>query len=108
GDQLLNVLRLMTRRGEVERAQPYLRTILQQNPNHPEVPAFLAILQRPGEDLSTPEPLSEDAILVDTGEEEVVVADAPADALTAEPEDLALASAAEPEEVLDDAVEDAV
>ena len=39
-EQLLNVLRLCTRREDVQRAQPYLATILQQNPNHPEVPAF--------------------------------------------------------------------
>ncbi|EPX63179.1 putative TPR domain protein [Cystobacter fuscus DSM 2262] len=45
GEQLLNVLRLCTRRAEVQRAQPYLTTILQQNPGHPEVPAFLSVLQ---------------------------------------------------------------
>lgn len=45
--QLLNVLRLCTRRAEVQRAQPYLALILQQQPQHPEVPLFLAVL-RPG------------------------------------------------------------
>ena len=47
-EQLLNVLRLCTRRADVQRAQPYLATILQQNPAHPEVPAFLAVLRSDG------------------------------------------------------------
>ncbi|MGA9522761.1 MAG: hypothetical protein WBV82_14935, partial [Myxococcaceae bacterium] len=83
-EQLLNVLRLCTRREEVQRAQPYLATILQQNPHHPEVPAFLAVLST-GE-MSDPEPLveeavAEDAILVESTDEEIIVADAPNDAL---------------------------
>jgi hypothetical protein len=45
--QLLNILRLCTRRVEVQRAQPYLAAPLQREPHHPEVPAFLAVL-RPG------------------------------------------------------------
>src|SRR5438445_13866952 len=39
-EQLLNVLRLHTRKGDSARAQPYLQAILQQNPSHPEVPVF--------------------------------------------------------------------
>ncbi len=83
-EQLLNVLRLCTRREEVQRAQPYLATILQENPHHPEVPAFLAVL-RTG-DMPDPEPLveeaiGEDAILVESTDEEIIVADAPDDAL---------------------------
>lgn len=46
-NQLLNVLRLCTRRADVQRAQPYLAILLKQSPQHPEVPAFLAAL-RPG------------------------------------------------------------
>jgi tetratricopeptide (TPR) repeat protein len=44
-EQLLSVLRLCTRRAEVQRAQPYLAAILKQAPEHPEVPAFLAVLR---------------------------------------------------------------
>ncbi len=43
-EQLLNVLRLHTRGGDSVRAKPYLDTILRDNPDHPEVPAFLAAL----------------------------------------------------------------
>jgi len=96
-EQLLNVLRLCTRREEVQRAQPYLATILQQNPGHPEVPAFLAVLQS---DATVPttganvETVGEDAILVDSNDEAIVVADAPEDALAHPPGDeLALVSA---------------
>jgi hypothetical protein len=46
-NQLLNVLRLCTRRSDVQRAQPYLAILLKESPQHPEVPAFLAAL-RPG------------------------------------------------------------
>ncbi|QRK04002.1 tetratricopeptide repeat protein [Archangium violaceum] len=102
GEQLLNVLRLCTRRAEVQRAQPYLATILEQNPGHPEVPAFLAVLQS---DSAAPvmgaqvETVGEDAILVDSNDDEVVVADAPADALEHPPGDeLALVSASSAEE----------
>lgn len=48
-EQLLNVLRLCTRRREVQRAEPYLQAILEQQPDHPEVPIFLSEL-RPGQD----------------------------------------------------------
>ncbi|HEX8539063.1 MAG TPA: hypothetical protein VF664_16455, partial [Cystobacter sp.] len=99
GEQLLNVLRLCTRRAEVQRAQPYLATILQQNPGHPEVPAFLSVLQT--DDAvpsagSSVESVAEDAILVDSNDDEIVVADAPADALAQPMDDeMALVSASD-------------
>ncbi len=84
-EQLLNVLRLCTRREDVQRAQPYLVTILQQNPHHPEVPAFLAVLRSGDmpevEPLVEEEAVAEDAILVESSDEEIIVADAPEDAL---------------------------
>ncbi len=94
-EQLLNVLRLCTRREAVQRAQPYLATILQQSPNHPEVPAFLAVLRV--DEAEAPvahvESLGEDEILVDSNDEEIVVAEAPEDALARPPGDeLALAA----------------
>ncbi|WP_375767285.1 tetratricopeptide repeat protein [Archangium gephyra] len=102
GEQLLNVLRLCTRRADVQRAQPYLAIILQQNPGHPEVPAFLSVLQS---DEAAPveaaqvESVGEDAILVDSSDEEIVVADAPPDALEHPPGDeLALVSASSSDE----------
>ncbi|MFL5320865.1 MAG: hypothetical protein ACJ790_14480, partial [Myxococcaceae bacterium] len=84
-EQLLNVLRLCTRRADVQRAQPYLATLLQQQPGHPEVSAFLSVL-RPGAGGPAPAQevhaeVPEDAILVDSADEEVIVADAPEDAL---------------------------
>ncbi|WNG29636.1 hypothetical protein F0U62_40780 [Cystobacter fuscus] len=98
-EQLLNVLRLCTRRAEVQRAQPYLTTILQQNPGHPEVPAFLSVLQTddaaPSANSSV-ESVAEDAILVDSNDDEIVVADAPADALAQPMDDeMALVSASD-------------
>ena len=83
GEQLLNVLRLHTRRGDAERGAPYLDTMLQQNPGHPEVPAFLSVL-RPAAAAPAPadEPMGsppragpEDGVLVEGAEEEIVVAD---------------------------------
>jgi tetratricopeptide (TPR) repeat protein len=47
-EQLLNVLRLCTRMLEAERAQPYLETLLAEAPDHPEMPAFLAVLRPEG------------------------------------------------------------
>lgn len=87
-EQLLNVLRLHTRSGDAQRAQPYLAMILQQNPAHPEVPAFLQALQLSGTapasaDLG-PAAVPEDAILVDSLEDEVIVADEPDDVISAE------------------------
>jgi pilus assembly protein FimV len=107
-EQLLNVLRLCTRREAVQRAQPFLAAILEQNPNHPEVPAFLAVLR--SEQAEAPaaahvESLGEDAILVDSNDEEIVVAEAPEDAL-ARPagDELALAALGSPEsdEIVDE------
>ncbi|WP_257459852.1 tetratricopeptide repeat protein [Archangium lipolyticum] len=101
-EQLLNVLRLCTRRVEVPRAQPYLAVILQQNPGHPEVPAFLAVLRtdEAGATVGAQvESVGEDAILVDSSDDEIVVADAPADALEHPPGDeLALVSASSADE----------
>ncbi len=96
-EQLLNVLRLMTRRGESQRAQPYLRAILEQNPNHPEVPAFMAVLggaATAGDD-------AEEAILVDSNDEEVIVSEAPPDALANEDVALVTVTASGGEEVLE-------
>jgi len=97
GEQLLNVLRLCTRRVDVPRAQPYLATILQQNPGHPEVPAFLAVLRTDQTAMAATaqvETVGEDAILVDSNDDEVFVADAPEDALAQPPGDeLALVTA---------------
>ena len=43
-EQLLNVLRLHTRLGDSKRARFFLAKILEENPNHPEVPTFMAML----------------------------------------------------------------
>ncbi|RKG67314.1 tetratricopeptide repeat protein [Corallococcus sp. CA054B] len=112
-EQLLNVLRLCTRRADVQRAQPYLATILQENPAHPEVPAFLSVLRAEGgfvAPAATPgvESLEEDAILVDSNEDEILVADPPEDAL-AQPggDELALAAlshGSDSDEIVDDEV----
>lgn len=88
-EQLLNVLRLHTRSGDAPRAQPYLAAILQQNPGHPEVPVFLAALRMAGATAAQPaqptgEPEAEDAILVDSSDDEVIVADEPEEVISAE------------------------
>jgi pilus assembly protein FimV len=112
-EQLLNVLRLCTRRSDSARAQPYLATILQQNPNHPEVPAFLAVLkvEQAAPAATHVESLEEDAILVESNDEEIVVAEAPEDAL-AQPtgDDLALAAigSQDSDEIVDDGSTEAV
>ncbi|MCI0572788.1 MAG: tetratricopeptide repeat protein, partial [Myxococcaceae bacterium] len=83
-DQLLNVLRLCTREGDAKRAQPYLTTILQTQPHHPEVPAFVAALGGAGAAAlhgEGNEAVSDDAILVVTGEVELDVDEPPGDAL---------------------------
>ena len=73
-EQLLNVLRLCTRLGAVERAKPYLNAILQHNPDHPEVPTFVSVLGgEPSATLTDAEVLTDDAILVDAADEEVVL-----------------------------------
>lgn len=78
-EQLLNVLRLHTRLGDRPRAQPYLTTILQQNPGHPEVPVFLEALRLDGEAAAPVEAAGhepgDDAILVDSSDDEVIVAE---------------------------------
>ncbi|MCY1042551.1 tetratricopeptide repeat protein [Corallococcus sp. bb12-1] len=112
-EQLLNVLRLCTRRADVQRAQPYLASILQENPAHPEVPAFLSVLRSEGgvvAPVATPgvESLEEDAILVDSNDDEILVAEPPDDAL-AQPEgdELALAALShgtDSDEIVDDEV----
>ena len=43
-EQLLNVLRLHTRLGDSKRARIFLAKILEENPHHPEVPTFVAVL----------------------------------------------------------------
>ncbi len=103
-EQLLNVLRLCTRRQEVARAQPYLATILQENPAHPEVPAFLAVLRASGAAVAAPaeQELPEDAILVDSTDEEIIVADAPEDALAVDDVALAAVASADAEEVVEE------
>lgn len=81
-EQLLNVLRLHTRSGDALRAQPYLATILQQDPGHAEVPVFLSALRMAGGGATAVqpaqvEPEAEDAILVDSSDDEVIVAEDP-------------------------------
>jgi tetratricopeptide (TPR) repeat protein len=65
-EQLLNVLRLFTRRLESERAQPYLETLLAESPDHPEMPAFLAVLRPEGVS-------SDEGLAAMSSEEEMVV-----------------------------------
>ena len=43
-EQLLNVLRLHTRLGDSKRARFFLSKMIEENPNHPEVPTFIAML----------------------------------------------------------------
>lgn len=80
-EQLLNVLRLHTRTGDAVRAQPYLQAMLEQNPGHPEVPAFVAALKMSGGTRASAAAappatdLAEDAILVDSNDDDVIVAD---------------------------------
>lgn len=88
-EQLLNVLRLHTRSADAPRAQPYLAAILQQNPGHPEVPVFLATLRMSGGTAMQPaaapaEAEAEDAVLVDSSDDEVIVADEAEDVISAE------------------------
>jgi len=86
-EQLLNVLRLHTRSGDAQRAQPYLAAILQQNPGHPEVPVFVSALRVSGATAAQPaleEPAADDAILVDSSDDEVIVADEADEVISAE------------------------
>ncbi len=87
-DQLLNVLRLHTRRRDAKRAQPYLQRILQERPDHPEVPVFLAELR--GTKLaSSPESTyvpddTDDSILVEPTDDDLIVDDSSEEILAAE------------------------
>ncbi|MDP3156173.1 MAG: tetratricopeptide repeat protein [Archangium sp.] len=89
-EQLLNVLRLHTRSGDAQRAQPYLASILQQQPGHPEVPVFLSALRMANGGATAAnsqlqqESDAEDAILVDSSDDEVIVADEPEDVISGE------------------------
>ncbi|MBJ6759347.1 tetratricopeptide repeat protein [Myxococcaceae bacterium JPH2] len=117
-EQLLNVLRLCTRRADVQRAQPYLLNILQENPAHPEVPAFLAVLRSDtavAAPVASPmmvESLGEDAILVDSNDDEILVAEPPDDALAQPPGDelalAALSHGTDSDEVIDDGADSTV
>ncbi|WP_163995354.1 tetratricopeptide repeat protein [Pyxidicoccus caerfyrddinensis] len=115
-EQLLNVLRLCTRAADVQRAQPYLATILNENPAHPEVPAFLSVLRTDGPVAAAPsvavvESVGEDAILVDSSDDEILVAPPPEDALLHPPGDeLALTTlpSSDSDEVIDDDGDSAV
>lgn len=99
-EQLLNVLRLCTRRADVARAPPYLDALIKQNPSHPELPAFLAVLRPDGGGPPAPALEDEDEILVDPADDELLVEP------ELEPEpvvDLALeAAGAGPADVLED------
>ncbi len=89
-EQLLNVLRLHTRSGDAARAQPYLATILQTQPGHPEVPVFLSALRMAhggataANQQAVEENDAEDAILVDSSDDEVIVAEEPEDVISGE------------------------
>lgn len=74
-EQLLNVLRLHTRSGDAERAQPYLQTILQQNPGHPEVPVFVSTLGVGAEAAPSQTATDDGAILVDSNDDDLIVPD---------------------------------
>ncbi|HYX90474.1 MAG TPA: tetratricopeptide repeat protein, partial [Myxococcaceae bacterium] len=94
-EQLLNVLRLCTRRKEVQRAQPYLTTLLQQAPNHPELPAFLAVLRpraTPAASSHHPQQAEGEDILVASPDAEIILDPPPEDEL-GDDEDLALSAA---------------
>jgi pilus assembly protein FimV len=111
-EQLLNVLRLHTRSGDAARAQPYLASILQQQPGHPEVPVFLSALRMAhgGATAATSahqeESDAEDAILVDSSDDEVIVAEEPEDVISGEVagDDLMDASEVMSDEVMSDEV----
>ena len=98
-EQLLNVLRLCTRGLEVERAQPYLDTLLSEVPHHPEMAAFLSVL-RPEAGRA-----GQDPALVASGEDdEMLLAD---DALDSGTDDLGLhGGGAGEEELLADSGEE--
>lgn len=108
-EQLLNVLRLHTRSGDAPRAQPYLATILQTQPGHPEVPVFLSALRMAGGGATAAQPAhaehdAEDAILVDSSDDEVIVADEPDEVISGEMAVVSDDAALEPEMLATDDV----
>jgi len=104
GEQLLNVLRLCTRLSAVDRAQPYLNAILQQNPDHPEVATFVSVLGREGDPVQATdiETIQDDAILVDAEDEEILVAEPPDEVVDLSTDDLALQASTDADEAVDD------
>lgn len=66
-EQQLNVLRLCTRFGQVERGRPYLEALMRENPEHPELPVFQSVLGGGGEPQSAGiEVLSDAEILIES------------------------------------------
>ena len=83
GEQLLNVLRLCARAEEVERGQGYLDALLESQPDHPELPTFLAALRPGGAEATPGEWVEEETLLVDAADEAIIVSAEPPDALAA-------------------------
>jgi tetratricopeptide (TPR) repeat protein len=105
-EQLLNVLRLCTRLAAVDRAKPYLNTILQQNPDHPEVATFVSVLG-PGDASAPPnevEAIADDSILVDDIDEALIVPEAPTSDVDLSSEDIALQAPINADELVDEEV----
>lgn len=50
-DQLVNVMRLLMKRGDVDRASACLQTLRRERPERPDLAGFLALLGDPGETL---------------------------------------------------------
>src|SRR6266849_382030 len=105
-EQLLNVLRLCTRRAAVDRAKPYLNTILQQNPDHPEVATFVSVLGAGSDSVAQNEveDVGDDAILVDDADEVLIVPEAPDLEVDLSSEDIALQAPINADEVVDEEV----
>jgi pilus assembly protein FimV len=105
-EQLLNVLRLCTRLNAVDRAQPYLNAILQQNPDHPEVATFVSVLGREDTAVESTdiETVPDDAILVDAADEDIVVPEPPDEVVDLSTDDLALQASINGDEAVDDEV----
>jgi len=97
-EQLLNVLRLCTRQRQVQRAQPYLQTLLSTQPHHVEVPAFLAVLGNGADAEPEYDEVvdDDDLLVVSADDDEIVVSDAPEDALLDDEEAFVSASDDEP------------
>ncbi len=105
-EQLLNVLRLCTRLAAVDRAKPYLNTILQQNPDHPEVATFVSVLGAGSDSVAQNEveDVGDDAILVDDADEVLIVPEAPDLEVDLSSEDIALQAPINADEVVDEEV----